>query len=81
VKGEGAMDYVADKTEFAVKKGLEIGEDAADIAGDVFGVLDASRKVASKLATDAYEYVKEKADEAKDVAGETIHKLAKDARV
>jgi hypothetical protein len=81
VKGEGAMDYVADKTEFAVKKGLEIGEDAADIAGDVFGVLDASRKVASKLATDAFEYVKEKADEAKDTAGEAIHKLAKDARV
>jgi hypothetical protein len=73
-----AAHYAKVKGENAVRKGLEIGEDAADIAGDV---LDASRKVASKLATNAYEYVKEKADDTKDAAGEAIHKLAKDARV
>jgi hypothetical protein len=73
-----AAHYAKVKGEGAVKKGLEIGEDATDIAG---GVLDASWKIASKLATNAFEYVKEKADHAKDAAGEAIHKLAKDARV
>jgi hypothetical protein len=73
-----AAHYAKVKGENAVKKGVDIGEDAADVAG---GMLHASGKVASKLATGAYEYVMGKADEAKDAASEAIHKLAKDARV